>query len=96
MKKYTLRWNAATRFASYQNQLPLHLRTEAKSAASHKMAGQFVLRIVAAHETFSDFLRLYRRGEDKLNVAENDNDDNSFKTTAPRGRSAKPFAGTDR
>ena len=58
--------------------------------------GQFVLGIVARHETFFDFPRLYKWGEYKLNVAAKPNDDNCAKTTAPRGRSAKPFAGTDR
>jgi hypothetical protein len=52
-------------------------------------------KIVACHETFCVLFRLIEGGEDKLNVAENNND-NRYKTTARCGRPAKPFAGTDR
>jgi hypothetical protein len=58
-------------------------------------AGQFGKELIVCHETFSEFLRLYGRGRDKLNVAEKPNDAHNRKKAAPCGRSAQPFAGTD-
>jgi hypothetical protein len=46
---------------------------------------------VVTDETFCGFFRLYGRGENKLNVAEQHHDDANYKTTAPIGRPAKPL-----
>jgi hypothetical protein len=45
---------------------------------------------------FPTFFVFICEDNDKLNVAENEHHDDSYKTAAPRGRPAKSFAGADR
>src|ERR1700687_187332 len=49
-----------------------------------------------AMKHFWSFYVFIGEGEAKLNVAEKAHDNHRSKTPASRGRSAKPFAGTDR
>jgi hypothetical protein len=74
-----------------------HIKDKAgiRAVPQRPSAGQFGKELIVCHETFSEFLRLYGRGRDKLNVAEKPNDAHNRKKTAPCGRSAQPFAGTD-
>src|SRR6267143_4805069 len=51
-------------------------------------------KLLPATKHFAAFYVCIGEGEDKLNVAEKFNDAHSYQTTAPDGRSAKPFAGT--
>lgn len=44
---------------------------------------------------FPSFFVFTGEGDDKLNVAEIEDDDDNYKTPALGGRPAKPFAGAD-